>query len=271
MKKYTLLFIILISLTSFCFAKGELKVPILMLHSFTDKIENTNYTTITKDKFREVIGVLKAHGYENISFEELSKYVKGEIELNEKVYLIAIDDGYKNNYTYIYPILKENNISALISIVGWSVGRETMLDDITPIIPHFNWNELNEMLASGVVEVGNHTFDMHKCNEYDSNERKGVLQKENESDNLYAHRFKRDINKLSELILENCGIKEKVFCYPYGFYNDNTEKMLDEMGYEITLTTDEGVNYLTQGASLKKLKRINISMYTDIERIIKQW
>ena len=34
---------------------------------------------------------------------------------------------------------------------------------------------------------------------------------------------------------------------------------------------NEGINYIKKGSSLKKLKRVNITMSTDIESLIKEW
>ena len=86
-----------------------------------------------------------------------------------------IDDGYRSNYTKAYPVLKEKNMKALISIIGWSVGRETMPGGIIPINPHCSWAELKEMQDSGLVEIGNHTYDMHKYDEQRPDERKGTI------------------------------------------------------------------------------------------------
>ena len=147
---------------------------------------------------------------------------------------------------------------------------ETDKTEVTPIIPHFNWTELKEMVDSGVVEVGNHTFDMHKFDEEDD-ERDSVLKREDETISLYKRRFKSDIKKLSRQIEKKCGVNEKVFCYPYGMYNKRSEKILEDMGYRITLTTEEGINYIEEDSSLKKLKRINISMDTDMESMINNW
>jgi len=249
----------------------EIKVPILMLHDFTDNISNTDTRTITTEKFKEVLTTLEENGYRTISFEELSKFVDGEIEINDKVFLIAMDDGYRSNYTKAYPVLKEKNMKALISIIGWSVGRDAMPGGIIPINPHCTWKELKEMQDSGLVEIGNHTYDMHKYDEEKLEERKGTIINKGENLLLYRKVFCEDIIKLSKLIYKHCKKEDKVFCYPYGMYDEITEKLLDDLGYKITVTTDNGINYLDKGSSLKKLKRVNITMQTDMKKLIKEW
>lgn len=270
MKKLVIAIIMIMMLINIALAEG-IKVPILMLHDFTDNISNTDTRTITTAKFKEVLTTLEQNGYRTISFEELSKFVSGEIEIKDKVFLIAIDDGYRSNYTKAYPVLKEKNMKALISVIGWSVGRDTMSGGIIPINPHCSWKELKEMQDSGLIEIGNHTYDMHKYDEEKPDERKGTIINKGENILLYRKRFSEDIIRLSDLIYKNLGKKDKVFCYPYGMYDEITEKLLDDLGYKITLTTDDGINYLGKGSSLKKLKRVNITMKTDMENLVKEW
>ena len=270
MKKLVIAIIMIMMSLNVVLAEG-IKVPILMLHDFTDNISNTDTRTITTAKFKEVLDTLEANGYKTVSFEELNKFVDGEIQLDDKVFLIAIDDGYRSNYTKAYPVLKEKNMKALISVIGWSVGRQTMPGGIIPINPHCSWKELKEMQDSGLVEIGNHTYDMHKYDEEKPNERKGTIINRGENLLLYRKLFSEDIIKLSDLIYKNLKREDMVFCYPYGMYDEITEKLLDDLGYKITLTTDEGINYLTKGSSLKKLRRVNITMETDMEKLIKEW
>lgn len=271
MKKLVIAIIMIMMSFNIVLAEEGLRVPILMLHDFTDNISKTDIRTITGEKFKEVLTILEENGYKSISFEELSRFVDGEIELNDKVFLIAIDDGYRSNYTKAYPILKEKKMKALISIIGWSVGRETMPGGIIPINPHCSWKELKEMYDSGLVEIGNHTYDMHKYDKEKANERKGTIINKGENILSYRKLFSEDIIRLSDLIYKNLKKKDKVFCYPYGMYDEITEKLLDNLGYKITLTTNNGINYLNKGSSLKKLKRVNITMETNMEELIKEW
>jgi len=271
MKKIIIANIIVMLLVSVAFANEMIRVPILMFHNFTDNLENINTCTITKEKFKEVLDTLDNNGYKTITFEELGKFVEGEIDIKDKVFIITMDDGYTSNYTKAYPVLKEKKMNALISIIGWSVGRDTMSGGIIPIYPHCSWQELKEMQDSGLIEIGNHTYDMHKYDEEKLNERKGTIINKGENPLLYRKFFSEDIIKLSDLVYNKLGKKDNVFCYPYGMYDEITEKLLEDLDYKITLTTDEGINYISKGSTLKKLKRINITMDSNIENLIREW
>jgi peptidoglycan/xylan/chitin deacetylase (PgdA/CDA1 family) len=54
------------------------------------------------------------------------------------------------------------------------------------------------------------------------------------------------------------GVTPTAFVYPYGKYNDNTDAILQEKGFRVTLSCEYGINVVTRGVpdSLYHLKRI---------------
>ena len=54
---------------------------------------------------------LKNDGFTVISFEQID-----QIAGIKKPVIITFDDGYENNYTYAYPILKKYNFTATIFV-----------------------------------------------------------------------------------------------------------------------------------------------------------
>lgn len=51
-----------------------------------------------------------------IDFYQFMKVMKGELKLEKPFHLITFDDGYEDNYTYAYPILKELGIPFVIYV-----------------------------------------------------------------------------------------------------------------------------------------------------------
>ena len=239
------------------------KVPVLMFHHFVmEEEECTNDAIITKDKFEEVLDELDEMGYTTISFDELIRYSEIGEELPEKPILITMDDGYKSNYDIAYPMLKERNMKALVSIIGRATQyTSTYLKNTS--LPHVSWDELNEMIDSEVFEVGNHTYDLHKLKEY-GGKRNGITKNFFESEADYSAVVREDIASLEESLRVHCDYENDVFCYPYGYYDKLSEATISSLGYKVTLTTDEGINYIKPGDDLIGLKRINVAMYTDI-------
>lgn len=245
----------------------SVEVPILMFHHFVlNEEECSSGSIITKDKFIDVLDEIEEMGYTTISFRELIEYAQSGVPLPDKPILITIDDGYKSNYDIAYPELKERDMKALVSIIGRSTQyTSNYIENKT--LPHVSWDELNEMIQSGVFEVGNHTYDLHKMREY-GGERDGVTKNFFESEATYFASVREDIASLEESLKLNCNYENDVFCYPYGFYDSLSEATISSLGYKVTLTTDEGINYIKPGDELIGLKRINVEMCTDIKNYL---
>ena len=68
--------------------------------------------------------------------------------LPENSILITFDDGYKNNYTLAYPILKKYNMKATIFLNTRYVGKNE---------DYLTWDNVREMYESGLVDFQLHT------------------------------------------------------------------------------------------------------------------
>ena len=62
--------------------------------------------------------------------------------------LITFDDGYKNNYTLAFPILKKYNMKATIFLNTKFIGKDEA---------YLNWDEIKEMYESDLVDFQLHT------------------------------------------------------------------------------------------------------------------
>lgn len=238
-------------------------IPILMFHHFVDdEIDCNSTATITGDKFNEVLDEISSLGYTCVSFKELIDYADSGKELPEKPILLTMDDGYKSNFEIAFPILKEKNMKALVSIIGKSTQYTSSYIE-NKSLPHVSWDELNMMIDSGVFEVGNHTFDMHEVTA-GGGKRDGITKNFFESELEYSRAVREDISSLEKALEFNCDYENNVFCYPYGMYDELSEAVISGLGYKVTLTVDEGINYISPGDSLIGLKRINVDMSTEI-------
>jgi len=237
------------------------KIPILMYHHLTYDSEQWNSSNISPDQFKKEMLYLKALGYSTINFEDYIEFKENGKKLPNNPIIITFDDGYYSNYEYAYPILKELNMKATISIIGWSVGREYDKDNLTPISRHFSWKQAKEMYDSGLIDIQNHSYDLHS----NSNYKKSADKLPTETQAQYVKRFKEDTLKTKKLIESNLKNKVIVYTYPLGIYNDTTEKILKELGFKVSLTTENGVSDFNNGLYL--LKRINMPSIKSQELI----
>lgn len=242
-------------------AKEKVKLPILVYHHIDNDPLEPNDLITPEAKFRSDMLAVKQAGYNTVSMNDIINYVNGKKELPENPVAITLDDGYLSNYQYAYPILKELDMKATISIIGWSVGLNEHRIPSKNFYPHFTWEQAKEMYDSGLIEIENHTTDMHETVTEDSpaSTRSGILQLDNETNGAYSKAFIQDIGGMEEKIETLIGNDVKVFTYPFGYYSHLSEQLLKDMGYRVTLTTTSGINELVKGdpRTLFGLKRIN--------------
>lgn len=237
-------------------AQDIVPVPILMYHNLTQNGNAVSPWTLEKWRFEEDLAYLRDNGYTTVSLADLLSYVNGTSNLPQKPIMITFDDGYLSNYTYALPLLSQYGMKAVISVVGAYV-RSTPYENVTPEMmdtAFLTWEQLREMKASGVFEVGNHTNALH-----DSPGRKGCLQICGESRESYSDLLGADLLACQKNI-QAIGETAMIFSYPSGSYSYLSNKIINHNGYTFAFTsTRGGINYIGRGSygALTRLKRVN--------------
>jgi len=254
-------------------APGETReILVIMYHDFREEAVPTNDAIISTETFRNQIYTLHSAGFETVTFDDLIAFVDYGVPLPPRPVVITIDDGYRSNLEIAAPILQEFDMRAIINVIGISRGRDTYRHTDIPIIPHFRWDEVRPWVQSGVIQIGHHSYDMHRWhrNPYEP-WRDGVLPMEGESAEDHRNALKADFKKLQNIIKAELGIEVPVFAYPYGRYNAQTEEILQELGVRVTLTTRASLNVIEYGRpeSLFLLGRFNMAEHTDLDTLIR--
>ncbi len=246
--------------------RSEVELPVLMYHGITEKPENVSEYTILANTFENDLVWLKENGFTTISAKQLINYVENCDALPSKPVMITFDDGYKNNYSLAFPLLKKHNMKAVISVIGAESDLSTDTKDKSA--PNLTWEQIKIMSDSGLVEIGSHTYDLHK----NTASRKGADKSASESQEQYTKVLAEDLSKNSEQIVKATSKTPLVFAWPFGAYpfDDSADQILKELGFKITLTSYQIKNTIRQGdpASLYKLKRFLRTPDFDINKII---
>ena len=165
--------------------------------------------------------------------------------------LITFDDGYANNYQLAFPVLQEFNAKAVISMIV----RRTV--DGKP--DFLTWDMCKEMVDSGLVEIGSHTYDFH------ANEPRGIQRMSGESRADYETRIFSDIEKSVQLIEEHVGKPVQFFAYPHGQTEPWASDFLKEH-FAVTVTTQHGPADISHG--LYDLPRHNINFKEPLSKYL---
>ena len=238
-------------------------VPIIMYHEV--KSFKLGKDVISPYEFESDLKYLSKNNYTTITMTQLINYVYNNKDLPKNPIILSFDDGYLNNYVYVLPLLKKYNAKIVFSIIGKNTDDFTQILDDNLDYSHVTWDQLNEMIDSGNVEVQNHTYNLHAVNKG----RIGCAQMSGEALSHYEKIMKDDIGKLQEEITVMTGETPNTFTYPYGRSSKNTDAILKELGFQATLSCDYGVNLITKDANgLYGLRRICRSHGQSVEKVL---
>ena len=232
-------------------------LPVLMYHHMVPDGQDCNDMTVTPGKFRADLETVLAMGYTPVLPRELAT---GDA-LPEKPILITFDDGYRSNYDLVYPILREYGVKACISII-------VLMPDL-PTDNFCTWNQLREMTASGLVEIGSHSYRLHNLGgdggNFESGGANGVERRPNESDADFQTRVLDDIQLSHDRIAEELdGVT--CFAYPFGCSDPDAKALVDEL-FPVTLMTMPKCADLAKG--LHDLPRFTVTMKTDLGKLLR--
>lgn len=211
---------------------NSVRIPILMYHSISDSDPNNNLLVPVK-QFESEVKWLKENGFTPMLLEDIVKaYNTGYVP--KKPVAITFDDGYADNYTDAYRILKENNMKATFFIITNNTDENSF---------YMNSSMLKEMNENG-MGIENHTSRHIEFTNISREDKIAIIQE--------------GVNALNEKV----GVDSKFLCYPVGRYNDETIEVAKELGVKAAITTEYGISSASDG--LYSLKRIRM-FPTDID------
>ena len=148
-------------------------IPVVMFHSVG--LEHTNWVykhlSDPLSHFEDKIACLKNFGYDFIHWSDLFSYMSGTRTLTIPAVMLTFDDGYLDNWVYVYPILKKYGAKATISISPDFVDPSTQIrpniedvragrikEDELLIAGFLNWEEMRHMEKSGLIDIQSHAL-----------------------------------------------------------------------------------------------------------------
>jgi len=194
----------------FLWLSPRYSVPILTYHSFD---YGKGLLSVAPENFERQMRYLKDKGFNVIPLGELVAGIKNKRKFAHNTVVITIDDGYANNFTNAYPILKKNGFPAIIFLITNNIGTNAAF---------LNWDEVGEM-SKHKISFGGHT----KNHVYlPSVVKKDILWDE--------------IAGSKKAIEEHIGISVDYFCYPLGGFTEEAERLIEKAGYKGACVTNRG-------------------------------
>ncbi|WP_430510161.1 polysaccharide deacetylase family protein [Gottfriedia solisilvae] len=182
----------------------------------------------------EFIGKSKCRPSPIINTKEILK------DQNKANIIFTMDDGWETQYTKAFHILNDKGIKGSIAIIPTKIGTEGYL----------TLGQLNTLYLSG-WDLMNHTYTHRHL---------AKLTKQGQ---------KIELDKARTWLNDHCFTKASdIAVYPYGSYNQDTLKVLQQEKFRSARTIVDGI----QSNHIKKyeVRTINLLSSTDIEWVIAQ-
>jgi peptidoglycan/xylan/chitin deacetylase (PgdA/CDA1 family) len=215
-------------------------VPVLMYHSVNPVPNDSIKSLIVSPRtFERQMRFLRDHHYNVITVEALARLIKTNSKIPPKTVAVTFDDGYKDNYTYAFPVLKKYAIPATIFIIIDEVGRP-LTKELKAGDARLSWQEIHQMQSSGLVDFGSHTFGAEP-----------LVDKRSDA------ALKKEIVDSRAALGERLGRQVAIFSYPGGLFNDKIKTIVMNAGYFCAVATTPGRRYPDTDPFI--IKRVRVS------------
>ena len=227
------------------------RIPILFYHkvNYLNPESTEQCLYVTPKDFEKQMNLLKKWNYMTVSLDDVVSSAKRNKEFPKKPIVITFDDGYLDNYTYAFPIMKNRGFTGTVFLTTDAVGKTMVFDESKEKIPDkfMSWEDAKKMAAFGF------SFGSHSC----AHKRMTKLTDEEAWD---------EITKSKQIIEENLSQPVKYFCYPYGDYNEKIKNFLAQAEYKGACTTKRGMNHTPE--TIFELRRIPVKNNTNILKFV---
>lgn len=189
---------------------------VLMYHSIEPGVPTGMNTP--PDKFEKQLQYLLKSGYNPVTISEL---LRGGAS---RPVAITLDDGFANNYEYLFPLLKKYKCKATIYLAPQIEGIRALSSA-----------QIDEMNASGLVEFGAHTLQHVNLT---------TLDEEDARD---------EISRSREAVEALTGGDCQSFSYPFGRYAEEHIQMVADAGFTSAVTTKKRIEKILKPYQISRL------------------
>lgn len=192
--------------------KGQMMpgVWVLCYHRIDDK--PAQYTVLPPADFEAQMDFLKTHDYNVVPLTRIVDALQYGEKLTPNTVALTFDDGFKDNYTVAYPLLKQYNYSATLFIYPNYISNGGAA---------LSWEQLKEMAADPLITVESHTLS--HPNLVRMGRRRNAAE--------YAAKLSREVRQSKAILKEKLGVTTQFLAYPYGVYDPKVLTATRGAGY----------------------------------------
>lgn len=193
-------------------------IPILAYHRFDPSTPAS--TTVTVATFNGQLDLLAHEGYTILPLQQVTAILLKQAPMpSHPAAAITIDDGHESVYRVLFPIVKQRHIPITLFIYPSAISNAKYA---------MTWEQLQEMHASGLVDIQCHTYwhpDFRK-------------EKKKQTTESYAKFVDMQLNKSRAKLESVLGTHIDLLAWPYGIFDPELEIAAQHAGYRAAFAYD---------------------------------
>ncbi len=225
---------------------GAIKIPVMVYHSVRAHVSGESAIQdqydITPELLESELVYLKEHGYTTIQFAQVIGYFDHDTPLPEKPVILSFDDGWENQYTHAFPLLKKYGMTGTFFIYTNPIDHQKK---------HWmTWKQVVALDQAG-MEVAGHSRTHPMLTKITTDQ---GLDKE--------------ILGSKQILEQHLGHTITVFAYPFGMRDARVITAVKRAGYLLARTTHAGV-WNNEEYRYEFTGQLSTDNIADFERLLK--
>ena len=219
-------------------------IPVLMYHRVLEDsaTHSAHGIWVTAKRFAAQLRSLHKRGFQTITFRDFDKFMRGEQALPARPIVLTFDDGYEDNYTIAFPLLRQYGYRAVIFVVTDAQHRTNFWDrgEVSASLLHSR--QLQDFSRQG-FEIGSHTVTHARLT------------------TISAPAAQKELEESKESLEQLLGSEILSFAYPYGALDAGVKHLVEEAGYRFAAAADSGpVRFIED---FREIRRTQIFPWTS--------
>lgn len=212
------------------------QIPILIYHS----VGGDYIDAVPLDLFKRHLIFFKDNNYNVISLDKLTELLLKKDKIIMPTIALTFDDGYKDSFTYAYPVLRQYGFSATLFVIVNKISQQDYLD----------FNQMRQMVDDKLITIGSHSMNHPDLLKLDKKEL------------LY------EIETSKKVLEENLKCKIDLFAYPGGAFSPYIIEVVRQAGYKAAFTTNSKINIKLQMRYIYMLRRMTVDVDDSFLRFL---
>lgn len=192
-------------------------MPILLYHRFGPL--QTDEMTVTTAVFEGQLEVMRERGRGVVPLRTLLAAMSGDGDLPTRSVVLTVDDGHRTAYSDLFPLVLRYRLPVTLFIYPTAISNADYA---------MTWAQLEEMKASGLVDVQSHTFWHPNFN----------VERKRLSPSAYQQFVHDQLTRSKSILEQRLGGPVDLLAWPFGIYDEELMQAARTVGYQAAFSIE---------------------------------